>query len=287
MHRFCTSFLRDLKNNIFGSKFVLAALMCSCTCMLPTVSYVTEGTQKSNSVLRIIFLKNLKNIVKNNADLYSENIVSQFAYSYWFSMLLITICAFPAVSRFADEYYSGYFYLCISRGSVWRYSLTKYLSGLVSGAVVFVTGFAVFSGFITLRFPSQRECSEQMIVENVWELGGDVLHVTLVAVIYTAVVMALSTFIQDRYFLFGIPALILFFTGRVSMYIGDLHTEIYDQGKGWWNLLVLQNYPALNKTFTWNTGFTYNLFYAIALLEVVVLFILFYRRVERRLKRNG
>ena len=289
-----SAIIQQLKNNIWSVMFLSAVLMCAFSCMLTTVSYTNAGVWQSDSVLKLLFTKNINSIALGNPTLSSDALIKVFPYSPWFSMLLITCAAFPAVTLFADEYYSGMFFFDISRVSVKKYSIVKYTSALGSGMLAFFFGFLVYRTIVILRFPGIEKYPKDVIEsgetitgnERLCFIYGFVLHVAIVTAIFVAIVMLLTTFIKDRYFLFGIPMLVLFFTERLSIYVGSKNSAIYGEGNGWWNLAVLSNYINMYNTFEYNTGTRYYFFYVLAITEIIGIYVLFYIRIERRIKKN-
>lgn len=286
----------QLIQNLWNLRFGLSVILCTFVCMLPTITYHNEMMESySNSVLKYFIMGGFENVAMESTAFSSEEIMVNFLNSPWFPMLLLLICAFPAVSLFADEYYSGTLYFTLPRTSVDSYSFAKFVAAILSGSMVFACGFGIYALLIKMRFPDINRYTAEMIQDyqmmygntNLLYFIGVMLHVMLVAAIYVSIVLLLSTFLKDRYFLFGLPMLVVFFVERLAMYAGSVHVEIYNEGCGWWRLLVPAEYPGIFQDFQWRMGLPYPFFIVIALVEIAVMFLVFRRRIGKRVRRNG
>lgn len=286
---------KQIHQNVLSLRFGLAVILCTIVCMLSTISYWDEQAYRSNSVLKFFIMGGFEKFAGDSIDFSSWAIINNFLYSPWFSMLILAICAFPAVSLFADEYYSGAIYFTLPGSSVNRYSAVKFVSAALSGGLVFLCGFGFYALLILLRFPSVEEYPADMIQSyqmmygntDVWSFMRMIVHMTVVAMLCASAVMMLSTFLKDRYFLFGLPMLIVFFIERLSMYVGSIYMEIYDEGKGWWMLFVPSSYPSFFRDFEYNVGLPYGFFLLFALVEITVMFMIFRKRIDRRVRCNA
>lgn len=286
---------KQMHQNILSLRFGLAVILCVSVCMLSTISYWDGMAYRSNSVLKYFIMGGFEEFAMDSIEFSSRAIINNFLYSPWFPMLILAICAFPAVSLFADEYYSGVIYFTLSGSSISCYSAVKFVAAALSGGLVFLCGFGFYVLLIRLRFPSIEEYPVEMIQDYQMMYGNtDVLyfirlivHMTVVAILCASVVMMLATFLKDRYFLFGFPMLVVFFMERLSMYAGSIYMEIYNEGKGWWMIFVPSYYPVFFRNFEWYVGVPYGFFLLLALAEIVVMFLIFRKRIDRRVRCNA
>lgn len=295
MHKLLKMIVKQLLQNVWNLRFGLAVILCAFTCMLPTISYGNGMVYQSNSVLKYFFMGGFEEFAMDSIEFSSGAIINNFLYSPWFSMLILMICAFPAVSLFADEYYSGMLYFTLSKTSINAYSVVKFTGAVLSGGMVFLWGFGVYVLLINLRFPDIGEYPQEMLLSYQMMYGNtDILHfitmglhITIVAMLSVSIVLMLSTFLNDRYFLYGLPMLIVFFAERLAMYMGSIYMEIYNEGQGWWMIFVPSYYPAFLQTFERNVGLPYTFFLLLALAEMVVIFLIFRKQIGKRVRRNA
>ena len=284
--------VRQVWQNVGNLRFLLAVLLEAFACMMPTIVYMEGMIYERGTVFEYFFFGGFEKMAEKSFDFSAIAIVGQFSSSsFWFVMLMTAISAFPAVSLFVDEYYSGAVYFTLSGSSVNRYSAVKFVAAGLTGGLVFVCGFLLYVLLIFLRFPHSGEYPTEMIQAyqmiydgSVGDLAGMACHVALVAFLCASVMMMLATFMRDRYFLFGIPMLFIFFLERLFLYIGLIHPGIYEEKRGWWKLLSPACYPEFYKDFEWRTGFPYGCFLILALTEWMCLFWIFRRRVGRRVR---
>ncbi len=283
---------RQVWQNVGNLRFLLAVLLEAFACMLPTIVYMDGLVYERGTVFEYFFFGGFEKMAEKSFNFSSLAIIGQFSSSsFWFVMLMTAISAFPAVSLFVDEYYSGAVYFTLSGTSVNCYSRVKFVAAGLTGGLVFLCGFLLYALLIFLRFPHTGEYPPEMFeaYQMIYDggsgyLAGQVCHVALVAILCTSVMMMLATFMRDRYFLFGIPMLLIFFLERMFLYVGLIHPSIYEEKRGWWKLLSPACYPELCKDFEWRTGLPYGCFLLLALAEWMCLFWIFRRRVERRVK---
>lgn len=295
MHKLLKMTVKQLVQNVWNLRFGLAVILCVFTCMLSTISYWDGMVYQSNSVLKYFIMGGFEEFAMNSIDFSSGAIINNFLYSPWFPMLILVICAFPAVSLFADEYYSGMIYFTLPGTSINCYSAVKYAASALSGGFVFLCGFVVYAMLVILRFPGIKEYSPEMYSDYLMMYGNAgilyctrmVLHMTVVVLLYVSFVMMVSTFLHDRYFLFGLPMLFVFFAERLSMYIGSIHMEIYNEGKGWWMVFVPSYYPRFFQSFGWSVGLPYGFFFLFALVGMLAAYFIFRRRIERKVRRDA
>ncbi len=281
-----TQFLHNIRN----LRFAISVVLCVITCMLPTISYYEKSDYKRASVLSLFFTGGFEKIAENMPEFSSPAIISGFLNADWFPMLFMAVCAFPAVSLFADEYYGGMFYFSLPGSSVNRYSAAKFIAAGLTGASVFVTGFTVYAVLILLRFPNACEYPPEMLElypTDVKYFALLALHTTVVAMLCASVMMMLAVFVRDRYFLFGLPMLAVFALNRTWIYIGIRCPQIYDEKNGWWTMLDPSCYPNFYSNFQWYTGFPYGCFLLFALAELLLFYVIFRKQIERRVRKNA
>lgn len=286
---------KQLLQNIRGQRFVLAVFLCVCVCMLPTITYYDDTGYGSKSVLEFFVRGGFTELAANSVAFSSLAILPNFIYSPWFPMLLAAICAFPAVSLFVDEYHSGAFYFTVSGSSVELYSAVKFAAAGLTGGLVLSFGFGIYALLILLRFPGASSYPPEMVQEYQIMFGSTgardlavlVLHITVVAILFASAVMMLSVFLRDRYFLFGLPMLAIFFIDRLSMYVGTRRVDIYDEKKGWWKIFSPSSYSNFYRDFQWSVGLPYACFFLLALLELIIMYLVFRRRIGRKVRGNA
>ncbi len=290
MRSFLSILEKQLLHNIQNLRFALGVISCIIVCMLPTIFYSEGNSYKQSSVLNLFFTGGLEEIAANQPAFCSLAIISKFPYSPWFSMLFIAVCAFPAVSLFADEYYSGMFYFTLPGSSINLYSTAKFAAAGLTGGLVFLLGFGIYATMILLRFPNASEYPPQnleLYYPGAEELTLLLLHITTIAILCASVMMMLAVFLRDRYFLFGLPMLAVFFLDRFWIYIGIRHPEIYEENNGWWMIFDPSSYPDIHSSFQWHTGFPYTCFLLLALTELILFFMIFRKKIEGRVRNNA
>lgn len=293
MLKICKKITQQFMYNICNWRFVLAILLWIIVCMLPTITVMKGDSFHNESVLKLFLTGSFEENVLNNFELCSLTIIGNVTSSEWFMMLMLLLCSFPAISILSEEYYSGMFYFTVITSSVREYCIVKYVAAVLSGGLTFLCGYAIYVLLIVFRFPGINEYAPDIVIKYQQDNGIMdvkyyilmVIHLFVISMIGVAIISVVATYLRDKYFLFGLPMLVMFFIGRLYLYITNTNYGLYEEGRGWWSLVVLNTYPNLFQDFEWKTNLPYGFFLIFALLVIITFYVLFYRRVRKRVNK--
>lgn len=198
--------LVDVKKIVFTPYFAIGVMVFVLMCFTSNVT-TDYSTGKEYNTFDLLGLSD-----KELADLQTvaENIRVN-GFNGFVSQFLCLYAALPFVRVLCDERKSGAKRYTISRMGIMKYSISKYISAVLSTALVCLIGYLVFSVTVMMIFPSVKEISPELsdsyLYTNEYYLRY-LLSVVLVGMNASLCPLLIGTFTNDKYFCICIPVLL-------------------------------------------------------------------------------
>ena len=221
----------------------------------------------------------------------------------WFAVLLPVLAAFPAVTDFAVQWASGYYYFSISRKTRKKYAAQWMLRAAAQGFFSIVFGISLYFMMIYVKIPHfaayHADTQDSMIVMAYGATAGQrlitlllkVFHTGLLAAVLSMLAVALTVFCNDSFFAVSALALMEYFSMKLqSAYEGWLIAQYYQQGMETpMPFRVIRFFfPSyhlyFDQSFSYEYGIGYWLYVLLAVLFTAGIWICFYQMVTKRIE---
>lgn len=269
MRAFCV----NLKK-ISLARTILCAAAVTLLCFLSAIE--TGGFVNPPTILELT-VKALGG--ENKRGFTALEIITAHDYSFWFYIVLPVILSMPAVSDFAEEWFGGGFFTNISRQQITRYCAAKTFAYAANATLIYLAGFALFSGIVCLAFPIEHETSNGIAMR--------ILNATATGSICPIITVLILILIREKFLALSFPMLVNYATSLLG---GFLMMRSYNEEKP---LLRKLAYLLPSYQFSQSTGFkstfgmplfVWYIAWAAVFALCVVCFILL---VKRRVKNAG
>lgn len=225
MTAFLKAFFTDLKRSLFSPSFIIMTIIAAASYLL---SSVDEMKYSWNS--------------KGVDVLYYWDMAQNIGY---FTSVSILCCTAINCTSFLNDYHSNYFRHCVMRSGKLSYTLSKYLSCVITGGLTLALGLIIFILILRVGLPLIAEESSYLelyvrssdgIFTGELLKGGHyigffavyALLAFLFGALWSAVGICLSAFITDKYVASFSPY-IIWYTSR-GILSGIFKTEIVFNG---------------------------------------------------------
>lgn len=222
---FLKSFATNLKQRIISPSFVVMTIIAALSYIISSIDELKYGWNFHRSDV-----------------LYFWNISQNIGY---FTSISILCCTAINCTAFLNDYHSNYYRNCILRSGKLNYTLSKYLSCVVTGGLTLALGLVIFILILRIRFPLVAEnssyleqyirSSDLMFTGKILESGHYIVFFavqTLLAFLFgalwSAVGICISAFITDKY-VSSFSPYIIWYTSR-SILSGIFKTEVIFNG---------------------------------------------------------
>lgn len=281
--------------NIGSIRFWAASALFAALCLMSTISYTDAQQHVISTIMELLWTDSWKSIALENLDFSSVSIMLHFNNSEWFECVIPFLFTFPAVSLFVEEYFSGNYYLTVSRCSCRTYAISKAIAAGITGTGVFLLGYVLFSAIVLFRFPALSAYSEEIFEQSLFLINADmtenlliilrmILNMAVVAMAVSLLILILSMLIQDQYFLFGLPVLLVFLMDKIPIKLMDMEMyTLFAEGGQLWELLIPGSHIRMYSSFEYMTGFPYSCYFVIMVSFIVVLIWIFVHLIKRRI----
>lgn len=255
------AFLTDFKHRVFSPGFAIMTAIAALSYLISSIDEMKYAWDSSGADV-----------------LYFWDIAQNIGY---FTSLSILCCTAINCTAFLNDYHSNYYRSCVLRSGKLNYTLSKYLSCVVTGGLTLALGLVIFILILRIKFPFIAEESsylELYIRGSDKHFTGELLkrglYVGFFAVqallaflfgsLWSAVGICMSAFITDKYVASFSPY-IIWYTSR-SILSGIFKTERIFNGN--------YNIGGIGGSILWATAY----FGAV----IIVLGIIFCRKAGRR-----
>ena len=234
-----------------------------------------------------------------NASAYS--VMVSFHDMEWFAVLMPLLASFPAVTDFAGQWSSGYYYPSISRKTRRKYAAGWMLRAAFAGFACIVSGICIYFILAWFKFPHFEEfgldTESSMIAMAYGTTAGKrfltlvvkVFHTGLLAAILAMGSIAFTVVCCDGFFAISSLTLLEYFSIKLSSaYEGWMFTHFYNQGREETmpskivRFFFPSNHLYYDQSFTYQYGVGYWLYLIFAVLLAVGIWLWFYRMVKKR-----
>ncbi len=169
-----------------GRSFWLCVLITFAMCFTATV-----GTARNGDNL-IVF-----SYITGAEDPPSADLIINERGGAWFAMFFPMISALCLVNSTCDDKKSKFQRFEIFRAGVYKFKAAKYLSGVLSSGICAVLGYAVFTAFCKIFFPTTDKTDLAQIIAEIFIFGV----VSAVPALFTA------AFTDNKYLIVCVPFL--------------------------------------------------------------------------------
>lgn len=138
-------------------------------------------------------------------------IISAHDYSFWFYIVLPVILSMPSVSDFAEEWFGGGFFTNVSRQQIARYCAAKTFAYAVNAALIYLAGFALFSGLVCLAFPIEYDTSNGIAMR--------ILNATATGSICPIITVLILILIREKFLALSFPMLVNYATSLLGGFL--------------------------------------------------------------------
>ena len=104
MYRTCKGVIKQTAENICRGCFLAAVCLITLTCLISVSSYRMDDQYVQKTLLEMLFDRFWQEIALQDVEFSVEMMLTTYASSDWFVILLLLGCAFPSVSAFLAEY---------------------------------------------------------------------------------------------------------------------------------------------------------------------------------------
>lgn len=126
----------------------------------------------------------------------------------WFTLFAPIITAFCFVPLMCAERDENAVRFQIFRTTKLKYSVTEFLSGVISGGLAITLGYVIFSGTVTLLFPNVSEMTDyavQMLENAEFDFPSAVLEMWLYGTFWSIPSMLCTSILRNKYLVMCIP----------------------------------------------------------------------------------
>lgn len=261
MKAFLKAFSTELKRQLFSSSFAIMIIIVALSYLVSSIDEMKYAwNNKSSDVL------------------YFWDMAQNIGY---FTSISILCCTAINCTSFLNDYHSNYYRSCVLRSGKLNYTLSKYLSCVVTGGFILALGLVLFLTLLRIKFPfiSEESSYLKMYVRSSDSIftgkllcngnymgffGVYTLLAFLFGALWSAVGICLSTFLTDKYVASFSPY-IIWYTSR-GILSGKFRTDIVFNGN--------YNVGGIGGSILWAVSY-----FGIIIL---VLGIIFCRKAERR-----
>lgn len=254
----------DLKKIVLNHSFILSTIMTFILCFTAVV-YV-DGSGKEISVFEILINPEKYNYVQLNCTSILRDSLSPYL-----TIFLPVLTAIPFAFSFCSERNSGNIRMTISRNRKLTYYTAKFLSALISGGVLVLAAFIVYSIVICAIFSSENN-----VVPILFQQYGGVFLYGTVSVIPA---LTLSSFIKNKYIICCFPFILMHFYYTI---LSRISSKLIQDGNYKAMMSMDFLYPSNLKSI-FVQGSEINFLYLIYALEVIIAFVFYVIVLNRRL----
>lgn len=225
MRTFLKAVLTDIRCSLSSPSFVIMAVISALSYLLSSLDELRYSWDFSGADV-----------------LYFWNIAQNIGY---FTSASVLCCTAINCTTFLNDYHSNYHRNCVLRSGKLNYTLSKYLSCVVTGGLTLASGLVVFILILRAKFPliaknssyleQYIRFSDTMFTGKILEGGhyigffaAQTLLAFLFGALWSAVGICISAFITDKYVASFSPY-IIWYTSR-GILSGIFKTEVIFNG---------------------------------------------------------
>lgn len=219
----------------------------------------------------------------------------------WFIVFLPLLAAFPTVSDFAEQWFSGYYYPSISRKTRKYYTTKWVFRAALQGFACVVCGILIYFVLVYCKFPHYEEFNldaESSIIAMSYgttalkrfaTLFLMVFHTGLLAAIFAMSAVLLTVLCKDSFFAVSSLVLMEYFSAKLyAGYEGGLIERYYmqEQEVPVFNRILRFVFPSnhlyYDQSFSREYGIGYWFYLMFAAILIAGIWLWLYRKIRKR-----
>ena len=231
----------------------------------------------------------------------SYSVAVSFRDMEWFIVLLPVMSVLPVVSEFAEEWFSGHYYLSISRTTRIKYTMKWMTKAAAETFVGVVSGIILYFILVYIKFPVyllSGDAAESSVIANVYgttiaargfHLGVSVIHTGMLASVFAMLSIVITIICKECFYAVSGFVLAEYFSKKLSSaYEGFLLYQYYDNGEkipARYNairFLFPSNHLFYDRSFYSDFGIKYGWYLIFLILLIIAICGIFYLQIRRR-----
>lgn len=219
----------------------------------------------------------------------------------WFIVFLPLLAAFPTVTDFAEQWFSGYYYFSISRKTQKMYATKWMLRAALHGFTCVVCGILIYFILVYFKFPLYGEFNldaDSSIIAMAYgttalkrfvTLFLMVFHTGLLAAIFAMSAVLFTVLYKDSFFAVSSLVLMEYFSAKLyAGYEEGLIKRYYmqEQEVPMFNKILRFVFPSnhlyYDQSFSREYSIGYGVYLIFAVALIVGIWLWFYRKIKRR-----
>lgn len=199
--------ISELKRTILSPYFLACVILMAVMCFT-SPGYMDYSTNKQYTIFEMMFMLGTE---KAQSYDFAWQTVITMGFGVWMAQFLVILVSFPFVKIMCDERLYGQKRYYISRTGIFRYSISKLLSAVVSAALICLLGYLVFSVASMIVFPSINtfSASEQETLDMMhMSYTQNLIRVVLIGASFVPLPFIIAAFTRNLYFSVCIPFLV-------------------------------------------------------------------------------
>jgi len=186
----------DIKKSIFSMGFLICSLSVFLLCF-SSVIYTESWSGKEFTALEIIFSK-----TDNFFFEFSSQNIIRMSVNPYITLFLPVLSSIPFVTSFCAERIGGNMRFIIIRTGKIKYCISKYITSIVSGALIVLTGFILYSIVIITKFGFDG---------NLLDWLKTFTGISIYGAVSVFPAFILSSFIKNKYMICCFPFIFMHF----------------------------------------------------------------------------
>ena len=268
--------LAELKKVILSPYFLIGVIAFALMCFTSS-AYTDYSNMNQISIFEMVTMLGTD---KAQGYEFSAQYVCSRGFGTWAVQFLSIIVAFPFVKVLCEERRFSEKRYIISRMGKLRYCLSKFLSAIISGAVLCALGFLLFSAAVYAIFPKPNELpteQAQMLAEIDISYPKKLLETVIMGAGAAVLPFLISVFTANQYFCICIPFLLQYMQMTAA---NKLIIDSVSDCPEWRRALILAVYPNSLREIIYctKTGIISLIGYAFLAAAALTLFIIMARR---------
>lgn len=293
--------MKKIKKFILGlsGKYVICALGVLLLCF--TSRFPGNDVDSNEITLVAYFIYDQKQLLQIGEMASSYSVAVSFRDMEWFIVLLPVLAAFPVISDFTEEWFSGNYYMAISRTTRKKYAIKWMIKVAIESFLCVICGIFIYVLLVYIKFPSYLlyNCSfDESILANAYgytciERGITLIcsafHTGMLGAILAMLSVVVTVFCKNSFYAMSGLSLVEYFSKKLSSaYEGFLFYHYYEKGEeipARYNLLRFffpSNHLFYDQSFRKEFGIWYGVYLVILIVLSVFIVFLFYMQIRRR-----
>ncbi len=288
---------KKILTEMYAVKFWIAVAVIAILCLCANIN---GESASSDSAIYNLILHLSKHDMLSKGEMYSSyGVIMVFRSNYWFPIIVPIVAAIPYISRFANEWLTGYYYMRLPRSKRLSYALENVFVAAFTGFLVMCAGVLLFSVICTFAFPSYSSYSlspEESIIAMLYgqtqaarllKFIKVLVHVGLLGSIASVFSMILLTVVHDSFMALTLPMMLIYLSTKAAGFymkylIRNYGFDTPPLGANMISLLIPSLYADMESSFSTWFGVPDVLWHVYLLAIIAVMALIMICIVKRR-----